>query len=142
MSEAVRLWVSHPRIRRYIQIDVCICMLLTFIIALLIVMGILGIRYFVEEGREVGIAQSWLTEVISVLVSVMIFVYFIILYLLIKEQFKHWYQWWRRNVDVHLVLDPSTTNTDNSNVETRIVTCPNADNLNVETRIVTSPEYQ
>jgi len=127
MFEAMRLWMMHPRIRRYIQIDIFVCIVLTFVTALLILVGIQGINYFVQEGGEAGIAQSWSTELIIVLVSVMMFVYLISLYFLIKEQLTRWYKWWRRNVDVHLVLDPSTAN---------------ANSLNVESTVVTSPEYQ
>jgi hypothetical protein len=116
MSEAVRLWVTRPQIRRYIQTNIFVCTLLTFVTALLTIEGILGIHYFIQEGGESGIVHLWSAKLIIVLVAMMIFVYLITLCLLMKELLTHWYKWWRRNVCIHVVLDPSTANPDNLNV--------------------------
>ena len=90
MLEALRMWVRHPRIRIFIQVDLFIIVLLTFVNLGLIMVSLSGLVYFVKEETKLGMSQMWSTGAI---------IFFLI------DLIIPWYRWWRRMVYIRLVLD-------------------------------------
>jgi hypothetical protein len=91
-------------------------MLLSFTVGL-IAAWLLRLHNFVEQGKEVEMAQKWSTGVIGFFLTVVVLGYIITVYLLSKNQLAPWYQWWCRSRNVHLLIEPCMKNTDNLNAE-------------------------
>lgn len=113
LFEGLRLWIRHPRNRNHVQSDLLISILLTIVTFGLIAVCLLGMQYFVIEGKKLGISKSWTKGAISMFLSVIVIGYVTTLYLLVKDQVIPWYNWWKTTVDVRLNLAPSvgTVNT-------------------------------
>ncbi|XP_066588082.1 E3 ubiquitin-protein ligase MARCHF3-like [Prorops nasuta] len=106
LPESLRVWISHPRNRRNIQSDLLILTLLTIITVGLISVLLVGMRYFVIEGKKVGISKKWTRGAIWFFLTLVILGYITAVYLLAKDQVSTWYRWWRNTVNVRLVVDP------------------------------------
>lgn len=107
--EGLRMWIQHPRNRTHVQSDFLISVLLTIVTGGLITVCLLGMQYFVLEGKKVGISKPWTTGAVSLFLGVMVIGYIATIYLLVKDQFVPWYNWWKNTVDVKLMLTPSTS---------------------------------
>ncbi|XP_018321039.1 E3 ubiquitin-protein ligase MARCH3-like [Agrilus planipennis] len=116
LIEGIRMWIMHPRNRTHIQSDVLILVLLTIVTVGLIVVCLLGIHYFEIEGEKIGISKNWTKGAIIFFLCIVVVGYLITLYLMIKDQVVPWYQWWKRTLDVRLLLTPSVLD-DSINVQ-------------------------
>ncbi|KAF5295201.1 hypothetical protein FQA39_LY13206 [Lamprigera yunnana] len=86
--EGILMWSRHPRNRAHVNSDILISILLTIVTGGLVAVCILGMQYFVMEGKKmVG--------------------YVITLYLVIRDQLVPWYTWWKNTFDVRLLLSPT-----------------------------------
>ncbi|XP_024942149.1 E3 ubiquitin-protein ligase MARCH2 [Cephus cinctus] len=115
-SEALRVWIRHPRNRRHMQSDLLIFTLLTIVIMGLIAVCLLGMRYFVIEGEKIGISKLWTKGAISFVLMIVVLGYVTTVYLLIKDQMSPWYRWWKNTVNVRLVM--ATESSGSSEVST------------------------
>ncbi|KAK5648820.1 hypothetical protein RI129_003712 [Pyrocoelia pectoralis] len=106
--EGILRWSRHPRNRMHVQSDILICLLLSIVTGGLVSVCLLGMRYFVIEGRKVGISKEWTKGSVYFFLSVVIAGYLITMYLVIKDQVVPWYTWWRNTFNVRLLLAPST----------------------------------
>lgn len=109
LFEAIRMWVRHPRNRGHVQSDLLISILLTIVTVGLIAVCLLGMHYFVLEGKKLGITRGWTRGAIGFFLSVIVVGYVVTLYLLIRDQVVPWYNWWKNTVDIRLLLTPSVT---------------------------------
>lgn len=107
LIEGIRLWVRHPRNRNHVQSDLLISVLLTIVTVGLVSVCLMGMQYFVLEGRKLGISKSWTRGMICFFLGIVVVGYAVTLYLLIKDQVIPWYNWWKNTVDVRLMLTPS-----------------------------------
>ncbi|XP_068993857.1 E3 ubiquitin-protein ligase MARCHF2 [Neodiprion pinetum] len=103
--EALRIWIRHPRNRRHIQSDLLILTLLSVVTVGLVAVCLLGMRYFVIEGKKIGISRIWTKGAISFFLTIVVLGYVTTVYLLIKDQMSPWYRWWKNTVNVRLVMD-------------------------------------
>ncbi|XP_031328447.1 E3 ubiquitin-protein ligase MARCH2-like [Photinus pyralis] len=106
--EGILTWVRHPRNRMHVQSDVLICVLLTIVTGGLVSVCVLGMQYFVMEGKKVGISKAWTKGSVCFFLGIIVLGYLITLYLVIKDQVVPWYRWWRNTFNVRLLLSPST----------------------------------
>lgn len=109
LCEGLRLWIRHPRNRNHVQSDFLISVLLTIVTVGLLSVCLMGMHYFVLEGKKLGISKTWTRSIISFFLGIVVVGYAITLYLLVKDQVIPWYNWWKNTVDVHLLLTPSIT---------------------------------
>lgn len=109
LCESIRLWVRHPRNRTHVQSDILISVLLTIVTVGLVSVCLMGMHYFVLEGKKMGISQNWARGIICFFLSVVVVGYFVTVYLLVKDQVVPWYTWWKNTVDVRLMLTESVT---------------------------------
>ncbi|KAG7210542.1 hypothetical protein KM043_012062 [Ampulex compressa] len=106
--ESLRIWISHPRNRRNVRSDLLILTLLSFVTMGLIAVCISGMRYFIIEGRKIGISTMWTRGAIWFFLTIVVLGYITTVYLLGKEQLAPWYRWWKSTVNVRLIVDPQT----------------------------------
>ncbi|EZA62241.1 E3 ubiquitin-protein ligase MARCH3 [Ooceraea biroi] len=104
--ESLRIWISHPRNRTNIQSDLLILTLLTIVTAGLVAVCHLGMRYFIIEGKKIGISKLWTRGAIWFFLTAVILGYITTVYLLGRDQVSLWYRWWKSTVNVRLVVDP------------------------------------
>ncbi|KAL6436637.1 hypothetical protein ACFW04_004829 [Cataglyphis niger] len=104
--ESLRIWISHPRNRRNIQSDLLILTLLTIVTVGLAAVCLLGMRYFIIEGKKIGISKLWTRGAIWFFLTIVILGYVTTVYLLGRDQVSPWYRWWKSTVNVRLVVDP------------------------------------
>ncbi|KAK0173997.1 hypothetical protein PV328_007119 [Microctonus aethiopoides] len=109
-SESLRIWMSHPRNRRYVQSDILVLGLLTFVTIGLVAVCLLGMRYFIIEGKKIGVSRVWTQGAIIFFLTIVVVGYFTTAYLLVKEQLTPWYRWWKNTVNVRLVIEPQLNN--------------------------------
>ncbi|KAF2895059.1 hypothetical protein ILUMI_11116 [Ignelater luminosus] len=105
--EGILMWTRHPRNRTHVQSDILISILLTIVTVGLVAVCLLGMQYFVIEGRKLGISRAWTKGAICFFLAIVVTGYVVTLYLLIKDQVVPWYNWWKNTVDVRLTLTPS-----------------------------------
>ncbi|XP_046823419.1 E3 ubiquitin-protein ligase MARCHF3 [Vespa crabro] len=82
--ESLRIWITHPHNRRNIQSDLLIFTLLTVVTIGLIIVCLWGMRYFIIEGKKIGISKSWTKGIIWFFLTIVIFGYITTVYLLGK----------------------------------------------------------
>ncbi|KAK2581078.1 hypothetical protein KPH14_006120 [Odynerus spinipes] len=105
-TESLRIWIRHPRNRRNVQSDLLIFILLTVVTIGLITVCLFGMRYFIIEGRRLGISKSWTKGAIWFFLGIVILFYTATVYLLGKDQLLPWYRWWKSMINVRLIIDP------------------------------------
>ncbi|XP_053989975.1 E3 ubiquitin-protein ligase MARCHF3-like [Hylaeus volcanicus] len=106
LPESWRIWISHPRNRRNMQSNFLIFALLSVVTGGLVMVCLVGMRYFVIEGKKIGISKLWTRGAIWFFLSIVLLGYVTTLYLLGKDQVAPWYRWWRSTVNVRLITDP------------------------------------
>ncbi|KAK0093812.1 hypothetical protein PV326_012570 [Microctonus aethiopoides] len=84
-SESLRIWMSHPRNRRYVQSDILVLGLLTFVTIGLVAVCLLGMRYFIIEGKKIGVSRVWTQGAIIFFLTIVVVGYFTTAYLLVKD---------------------------------------------------------
>ncbi|XP_076621604.1 E3 ubiquitin-protein ligase MARCHF3-like [Colletes latitarsis] len=106
LPESLRIWISHPRNRRNIQSDLLIFTLLSVVTVGLVTVCLLGMQYFVIEGKKIGISKLWTRGAIWFFLTIVVLGYITTVYLLAKDQVSPWYRWWKSTVNVRLITDP------------------------------------
>nr|XP_012137475.1 PREDICTED: uncharacterized protein LOC105662077 [Megachile rotundata] len=104
--ESLRIWITHPRNRRNIQSDLLIFTLLSVVTMGLVTVCLLGMQYFVIEGKKIGISKLWTKRAIWSFLVIVVMGYITTVYFLGKDQVSPWYRWWKSTVNVRLVMDP------------------------------------
>ncbi|XP_076680428.1 uncharacterized protein LOC143375326 [Andrena cerasifolii] len=104
--ESLRIWISHPWNRRNIQSDLLIFTLLSVVTVGLVTVCLLGMQYFVIEGKKIGISRLWTRGAIWFFLTIVVLGYLTTVYLLAKDQVSPWYRWWKSTVNVRLIMDP------------------------------------
>ncbi|XP_076292465.1 uncharacterized protein LOC143214859 isoform X2 [Lasioglossum baleicum] len=104
--ESLRIWISHPRNRRNMQADLLIFTLLSIVTVGMVTVCLLGMQYFVIEGKKIGISRHWTRRAVCFFLTVVVSGYITTVYLLGKEQVSPWYRWWKSTVNVRLIMDP------------------------------------
>ncbi|KAF7397758.1 hypothetical protein HZH68_008980 [Vespula germanica] len=104
--KSLRIWITHPHNRRNIQSDLLIFTLLSIVTIGLIIVCLWGMRYFIMEGKKIGISKSWTKGVTWFFLGIVILGYIATVYLLGKDQLSPWYRWWKSTVNVQLIVDP------------------------------------
>ncbi|CAK9822979.1 E3 ubiquitin-protein ligase MARCHF3 [Anthophora retusa] len=104
--ESLRIWISHPRNRRNVQSDLLIFTLLSVVTVGLVTVCLLGMQYFVIEGKKIGISKLWTRGAIWFFLTIVVLGYITTVYLLGKDQLSPWYRWWKSTVNVRLIMDP------------------------------------
>ncbi|KAL2744376.1 E3 ubiquitin-protein ligase MARCH3 isoform X1 [Vespula maculifrons] len=104
--KSLRIWITHPHNRRNIQSDLLIFTLLSIVTIGLIIVCLWGMRYFIMEGKKIGISKSWTKGVTWFFLGIVILGYIATVYLLGKDQLSTWYRWWKSTVNVQLIVDP------------------------------------
>ncbi|XP_034180415.1 E3 ubiquitin-protein ligase MARCHF8 isoform X2 [Osmia lignaria lignaria] len=106
LPESLRIWITHPRNRRNIQSDLLIFTLLSVVTMGLVTVCLLGMQYFVIEGKKLGISKLWTRRAIWFFLVIVVLGYITTVYFLGKDQVSPWYRWWKSTVNVRLVMDP------------------------------------
>ncbi|XP_076390584.1 E3 ubiquitin-protein ligase MARCHF2 [Megachile rotundata] len=106
LPESLRIWITHPRNRRNIQSDLLIFTLLSVVTMGLVTVCLLGMQYFVIEGKKIGISKLWTKRAIWSFLVIVVMGYITTVYFLGKDQVSPWYRWWKSTVNVRLVMDP------------------------------------
>ncbi|XP_057323864.1 E3 ubiquitin-protein ligase MARCHF2 [Microplitis mediator] len=104
-QESLRIWMSHPRNLHHLKSDLVVLTLLTLVTLGLVVICLLGMRYFIIEGRKIGISRLWTRGAIVFFITIVILGYCTTVYLLVKEQLAPWYRWWKTTVNIRLVTE-------------------------------------
>ncbi|KOC61075.1 E3 ubiquitin-protein ligase MARCH3, partial [Habropoda laboriosa] len=117
--ESLRIWISHPRNRRNVQSDLLIFTLLSVVTVGLVTVCILGMQYFVIEGKKIGISNLWTRGAIWFFLTIVVLGYITTVYLLGKDQLSPWYRWWKSTVNVRLIMDPQLYRRTSNEFQTR-----------------------
>ncbi|XP_017762220.1 PREDICTED: E3 ubiquitin-protein ligase MARCH3-like [Eufriesea mexicana] len=104
--ESLRIWISHPTNRRNIQSDFLIFTLLSVVTVGSVTLCLLGMQYFVIEGKKIGISKLWTRGTIWFFLTIVVLGYVTMVYLIGKNQLSPWYRWWKSTVNVRLIMDP------------------------------------
>ncbi|XP_074095067.1 uncharacterized protein LOC141524847 isoform X1 [Cotesia typhae] len=105
-KESLRIWMRHPRNLHHLKSDLVVVTILTTVTTGLVVVCLLGMRYFIIEGRKIGISRLWTRGAIVFFITVVILGYCTTVYLLVKDQLAPWHRWWKNTVDIRLVIEP------------------------------------
>ncbi|XP_034939279.1 E3 ubiquitin-protein ligase MARCHF3-like isoform X2 [Chelonus insularis] len=103
--ESLRIWMNYPPNRQHAQSDLIVFILLTVVVVGLTVVCLLGMKYFIIEGRKIGISRLWTRGAICFFLAIVILGYCFTVYLLVKEQVVPWYRWWKTEVNVRIVVE-------------------------------------
>ncbi|XP_015437421.1 PREDICTED: uncharacterized protein LOC107192631, partial [Dufourea novaeangliae] len=104
--ESLRIWISHPRNRRNMQSDLLTFTLLSIVTVGMVTVCLLGMQYFVIEGKKIGISKLWTRTAVRFFLTIVVIGYITTVYLMGKEQVSPWYRWWKSTVNVRLIMDP------------------------------------
>ncbi|KAE8751979.1 hypothetical protein FOCC_FOCC001142, partial [Frankliniella occidentalis] len=84
--QSLRIWYSHPRIRRQFYADVVILVILSLVTVGLLAVTAIGMRYFVGEGSRLGISAFTTQGTILFFLGLVGIGYFITVCLLVRDQ--------------------------------------------------------
>lgn len=108
--ESIGLWVRHPRNRSRIRLNLLIMVILTLATIGLLAICLIGMEHFMLEGKRIGVRKNWTRVGMAIFLGLVIMGYMTTVYLLIKDQLVPWYNWWKRTVNIKLLVDSTTVN--------------------------------
>ncbi|XP_049790342.1 E3 ubiquitin-protein ligase MARCHF2-like [Schistocerca nitens] len=105
VARSLRLWFCHPRVRQSLMEDLLVLGALTFVVAGIVAVCLLGLQYFAAEGLKLGISRAYTVAVISSFMALVLLGYFVIVCLLVRDLVVPWHVWWRRCAVVRIIVD-------------------------------------
>ncbi|XP_067634152.1 uncharacterized protein [Eurosta solidaginis] len=103
--QSLRMWYSRSMSRRALQEDCQMFSLLTLVAFGIIGTLLVGIQYYVLQGRSWGLSRVWTKGWLIFFLFTTLTIYFINIYMILKAQLGPWYRWWQSARDIKLILE-------------------------------------